>query len=293
VKRCAALLVVLAAFACSSLAWAGRACTDYRPGPEALRKGLLLAERARQALDGAGAEVALIARAGQDLSRYGLRYSHAGFAWRELPGRWRTLVPEFLMRFMVWILIHSVYRLRKAGLERVPEEGAALVVCNHVSFVDALVISAACRRPIRWVMYHRIFRIPFLSFFFRTVRAIPIAPAKEDPEMLERAYESIGRELAAGELVGIFPEGKLTSDGEMDEFRGGLMRILEKRQVPVVPMALSGLWQSLFARNRDKLRHLGKLFPVVRLSVGEPVSPAAVTPEGLHAAVLALRGDWR
>jgi 1-acyl-sn-glycerol-3-phosphate acyltransferase len=204
-----------------------------------------------------------------------------------------TLVPEFLMRFLVWILIHSVYRLRKTGLERIPDEGAAIVVCNHVSFVDALVISAACRRPIRWVMDHRIFRVPVLSFFFRTARAIPIAPAKEDPVLLEQAYERIAGELEAGELVGIFPEGKLTADGEMNEFRGGVMRILERRPVQVVPMALSGLWQSLFARNRDKLRHAGKLFPRIRLAVGEPVSPLAVTPQGLQASVLAMRGDWK
>jgi MFS family permease len=98
------------------------------------------------------------------------------------------LVPEFLMRFIVWLLIHSVYRLRKVGLEHIPDEGPALVVCNHVSYVDALVISAGCRRPIRWVMYHQIFRIPVLSFVFRTAKAIPISPAHEDAEMLERAY---------------------------------------------------------------------------------------------------------
>ena len=204
-----------------------------------------------------------------------------------------TLVPEFLMRFLVWGLIHSVYRLRKSGLERIPEEGPAIVVCNHVSYVDAMVINAAVRRPIRWVMDHHIFRIPVLSFFFRTARAIPIAPAKENPLLLEQAYERIAAELAAGELVGIFPEGKLTSDGEMNEFRGGVMRILERKPVPVVPMALSGLWQSLFARNRDKLRHAGKLFPRIRLAVGEAISPLAVTPQGLHASVLAMRGEWK
>jgi 1-acyl-sn-glycerol-3-phosphate acyltransferase len=186
-----------------------------------------------------------------------------------------------------------VYRLRKAGLERIPQEGPAILVCNHVSFVDALVITAACRRPIRWVMDHHIFKVPLLSFFFRTARAIPIAPAKEDPELLERAYERIAGELSAGELVGLFPEGRLTSDGEMNEFRGGVMRILEKAPVPVVPMALSGLWQSLFARNRDKFRHLTRLFPHVRLAVGEPLAPRAVSPQGLHASVLALRGEWR
>ncbi len=204
-----------------------------------------------------------------------------------------TLVPEFLMRFLVWILIHSVYRLRKAGLERIPQEGAAILVCNHVSYVDALVISAACRRPIRWVMDHHIFKVPLLSFFFRTARAIPIAPAKEDRELLERAYERIAGELSAGELVGLFPEGRLTSDGEMNEFRGGVMRILEKAPVPVVPMALSGLWQSLFARNRDKLRHVLRLFPKIRLAVGEPLAPNRVSPQGLHASVLALRGAWK
>ena len=204
-----------------------------------------------------------------------------------------TLVPEFLMRFIVWLLIHSVYRLRKVGLERIPDEGAALVVCNHVSYVDALVISAGCRRPIRWVMYHQIFRIPVLSFVFRTAKAIPIASAQEDPQMLERAYDAIARELADGQLVGIFPEGKLTADGEMSEFRSGILKILERTPVPVVPMALSGLWRSLFTRNRARLRHATKLFPKIRLSVGEPVAPERVSLDGLRAAVAALRGDWR
>src|SRR6185436_4135570 len=163
-----------------------------------------------------------------------------------------TLVPEFLMRFMVWMLIHTVYRLEKSGLERIPDDGPAILVCNHVSFVDALVISAACRRPIRWVMDHRIFAVPLLSFFFRTVRAIPIAPAREDARLLERAYDDITAALDAGELVGLFPEGRLTTDGEMGVFRPGISQALGRTPVPVVPMALSGLWQSLFARNPAK-----------------------------------------
>ena len=204
-----------------------------------------------------------------------------------------TLVPEFLMRFLVWMLIHSIYRLRKTGLERIPEEGAAVVVCNHVSYVDAMVISAACRRPIRWVMHHRIFKVPVLSFIFRTAKAIPIAPAHEDAAMLEGAYDTVARELAAGQLVGIFPEGTLTPDGEMHEFRGGIGKILERTPVPVVPMALSGLWRSVFTRNRARMRHITRLFPRIRLAVGEPVAPAAATPERLHGEVLTLRGDWR
>jgi 1-acyl-sn-glycerol-3-phosphate acyltransferase len=204
-----------------------------------------------------------------------------------------TLVPEFLMRFMVWILIHSVYRLRKSGLERIPDEGPAVLVCNHVSYVDALVISAACRRPIRWVMDHRIYALPLLNFFFRTVRAIPIAPAKEDPAALERAYDAVAQALSDGELVGLFPEGRLTPDGEMGVFRGGIQRILARSPVAVIPMALSGLWQSLFARNRDKLAHLGQLFPKVGLTVGAPLGPQQASPDALQAVVHALRGDWR
>ena len=204
-----------------------------------------------------------------------------------------TLVPEFLMRFMVWILIHSVYRLQKSGLERIPDAGPAVLVCNHVSYVDALVISAACRRPIRWVMDHRIYTLPLLNFFFRTAGAIPIAPAKDDPEALERAYDAVARELAAGELVGLFPEGRLTSDGEMRAFRGGIRRILDRTPVPVIPMALSGLWQSLFTRNRDKLTHIGRLFPNIGILIGNPIAPAQATPETLQSTVQALRGSWR
>jgi 1-acyl-sn-glycerol-3-phosphate acyltransferase len=204
-----------------------------------------------------------------------------------------TLVPEFLMRFLVWGLIRSVYRLRKRGLDHVPDEGPAVVVCNHVSYVDAMVINAAVRRPIRWVMTHQIFKIPVLSFVFRTAKAIPIAPAHEDAAMLEQAYEAIARELADGQLVGIFPEGKLTADGEMNEFRSGITKILERTPVPVIPMALSGLWRSLFTRNRARLRHATRLFPSVRLSVGAPLAAAKATPQALQAAVLTLRGDWK
>jgi 1-acyl-sn-glycerol-3-phosphate acyltransferase len=204
-----------------------------------------------------------------------------------------ALVPEFLMRFLVWMLIHSVYRLRKTGLENIPDEGAALIICNHVSYVDAMVINAGCRRPIRWVMHHEIFKVPVLSFVFRTAKAIPIAPAHQDEQMLERAYDSIARELADGQLVGIFPEGRLTGDGELHEFRGGVTRILERTPVPVIPMALSGLWRSLFTRNRARLRHITKLFPRIRLAVGSSIPAEAATPSALHAAVLALRGGWK
>src|SRR4029078_11948726 len=107
-------------------------------------------------------------------------------------------VPELVMRLSVWILVHSIYRLEKNGLERIPEEGAALIVCNHVSFVDALVIAAADRRAVRFVMDHQIFKIRVLSFVFRTGKAIPIASAKQDPAMMERAFDEVSKALRAG-----------------------------------------------------------------------------------------------
>jgi 1-acyl-sn-glycerol-3-phosphate acyltransferase len=205
-----------------------------------------------------------------------------------------TLVPEFLMRFIVWMLIHSVYRLKKSGLEKIPEEGAAVIVCNHVSFVDALVIAAACRRPIRFVMDHRIFKLPVLSFVFRTSRAIPIAPAKEDPAMMERAFAEVAQALKDGDLVAIFPEGRITDTGEMYPFRPGIKRILEATPVPVVPMALQGLWGSFFSRKDGAAMSKAWRFVPFRrigLAIGEPVPPAAASPEGLQAVVLALRAD--
>ncbi len=207
-----------------------------------------------------------------------------------------TLVPEFLMRFIVWLLIHSVYRLEKSGLDNIPEEGPAVLVCNHVSFVDALIIAAACRRPIRFVMDHSIFRIPVLNFVFRTGRAIPIASARDNPELLERAYDEIARGLEAGDLIGIFPEGRITDTGELYPFRGGIKRIIERTPAPVVPLALRGLWGSFFSRmggaamtrpfRRGVLSKIG-------LVVNAPLSPQQVTPEGLQQTVLALRGDWK
>ena len=206
------------------------------------------------------------------------------------------LVPEFLMRFIVWLLIHSVYRLKKEGLENIPEEGAAVIVCNHVSFVDALVIAAACPRPIRFVMDHQIFKLPIINFVFREGRAIPIASAKEDPALLEKAYEEVAKALEAGDLVGIFPEGRITDTGELYPFRKGITRIVERTPVPVVPMALRGLWGSFFSRKDGPAmtRPLRRgLFSKVSLAVAAPVAPAAATPEALQEIVAGLRGDSR
>jgi len=206
------------------------------------------------------------------------------------------LVPEFLMRFIVWLLIHSVYRLEKSGLEHIPDEGPALVVCNHVSFVDALIIAAACRRPVRFVMDHRIFKLPVISFVFRTGKAIPIASAKEDAAMMERAFAEVAKALREGDVVAIFPEGRITDSGEMVPFRPGLKRILEETPVPVVPMALRGLWGSFFSRMGGAAMSKpwrARPFAKIGLAIGALVPAAMATPEALQARVVELRGEWR
>ena len=206
------------------------------------------------------------------------------------------LVPEFLLRFIAWGLIHLFYRLQARGVEHIPHEGAALIVCNHVSFVDPVILMAVSPRPIRFVMDHRIFRTPIISFVFRHGRAIPIAPASEDAAMMERAFDEVSQALRDGELVGIFPEGRITDNGELYPFRSGLTRILERDPVPVIPLALRGLWGSFFSRKggpamSKPFRH--PLFSKIAVVGAEPVAPAAATPAGLQEIVGQLRGDWK
>jgi 1-acyl-sn-glycerol-3-phosphate acyltransferase len=202
-----------------------------------------------------------------------------------------TLVPEFLLRFLAWLLIHVVYRLRVEGIDRIPDRGPALLICNHVSFVDPIIISAACRRPVRFIMDASIFRIPVLNLVFRGMKAIPVAPASQEPETYERAFKVVAEELRNGQLVCIFPEGRLTPNGELQEFRPGLLRILRETPVPVIPLALSNLWGSMFSRFRKEpwkrlpRRYLAR----ITLAVGEAVPPQEVALEDLRNRVLSLR----
>ena len=207
-----------------------------------------------------------------------------------------SLVPEFLVRFVAWLLIHTIHRIITVDVDRIPAEGAAVLVCNHVSYVDALVIGAASPRPIRFVMDHRIFKAPLAGWIFRSAKAIPIASAKEDPWLMEKAYVDIAQALHEGDLVCIFPEGRLTSTGELNEFRGGVAKIVERSRVPVIPMALRGLWGSLLTRDKANLfeRTLARGWRSrLALAVGTPVPPLEATPEYLQERVLALRGDWK
>jgi 1-acyl-sn-glycerol-3-phosphate acyltransferase len=199
------------------------------------------------------------------------------------------------MRFLSWLMVRTLYRLRPHGIEaNVPDEGAALLVCNHVSYMDALILSATIPRPVRFVMYYRIFNIPVMRWIFRTAKAIPIAGAREDPALMQRAFDEIDAALAEGELVCIFPEGALTRDGAMAPFKSGVEKILERRPVPVVPMALQGMWSSMWSRRDSRLGRM-RVPRRFRATIDVVAAPAVdghrTDAATLEAQVRALRGD--
>lgn len=205
-----------------------------------------------------------------------------------------SIVPEFLMRFLVWLLIHTIYKVRVTGIENIPESGAAIVAANHVSFVDPLIIGGVIRRPVRFVMHYRIFQIPLLKFIFKTGKAIPISGHREQPEILKNAYQRIHEVIEDGNVLGIFPEGAITTSGEIEPFKKGIEKIVSMQPVPVVPMALCNLWGSLFSR-RDPLhkRRPYKFRAQIELRIGKPIAAHELTSERLEDAVRKLRGEDR
>ncbi|MDI3512138.1 MAG: hypothetical protein PWQ61_2905 [Betaproteobacteria bacterium] len=211
------------------------------------------------------------------------------------------LVPEYLLRFVAWMASRFVYRFKVQGDEQIPTEGAAVLVCNHVSFVDAVLLMAASPRPIRFLMDHRIFKVPVLGWLFRLAKAIPIAPQKEDPAAYEAAFREAVQVLSEGDLLGIFPEGGITRDGQLQPFKGGVMKIIEQARaqgmdVPVIPMALTNLWGSYFSRielSGGQPTAMVKpfrrgMFSRVGLNVGEVADAAMLSPEGLRERVAGL-----
>jgi len=205
------------------------------------------------------------------------------------------LVPEFLMRFLIWMLMHTAYKVNNVGLANIPEKGAAILACNHVSFVDALLVGGSSRRPVRFVMYHKIYKLPVLNFIFRTAGAIPIAGKREDEAMYNSAFEKMQQVIGNGELLCIFPEGEITRSGDMNPFKPGIIQLIETTPAPVIPVALKGLWGSLFSRKDGPAlrKRPRRLFARIGLVVGEPIPAEQVTLEALQQAVENLRGEER
>jgi 1-acyl-sn-glycerol-3-phosphate acyltransferase len=164
-----------------------------------------------------------------------------------------SIIPEFTMRFIVWFLASTIYRLKYSNRLALPKHGPAIIVSNHVSYIDWFIIAAACRRPVRFVMYYKFFEAPILNWFFRMGKAIPIASAKENEGIKTKAFSQIQWELRDDNPIYIFPEGTLTTTGDLETFRGGVEEIQKQNPgVPVMTLFLHGLWGSYFSRSGGK-----------------------------------------
>ena len=201
-------------------------------------------------------------------------------------------VPEFLLRFIVWVFSHTIYRVSKKGFENIPDDGPAVIVCNHVSYMDPLILAGACRRPVRFVMDKTIYNNPGLNWFFKLAKTIPIASQKSDPELYTQALDKVSEELQDGNVVCIFPEGRLTKDGEIDTFRRGIESIIERDPVVVVPMALKGLWGSFFS-HKDGVAlstRPTRFWSKIRIESSAAWEPSQVSAGDLEQEVKRLRG---
>lgn len=215
--------------------------------------------------------------------------AHSTYLTREfLPATWRRM-RESVLHTMVRVVVHTLYRFKKTRLNHVPD-GPAVLVCNHVSFADAVIVGAAFRRPVRFVMDHRIYKNRAMRWFFDAIGVIPIARAKDDPQILEQAYDRIAAALRRGELVCIFPEGMITHDGELNQFRDGITRIVERTPAPVVPLALRGMWGSFFSRRGGPAMRQTprRIWSKIELVAARPLAPATVSAAELQECVADL-----
>ncbi|MCB0422984.1 MAG: MFS transporter, partial [Bdellovibrionales bacterium] len=183
-------------------------------------------------------------------------------------------VPEFTLRFVAWILSHFLYRLEVEGDKNIPHQGPVILACNHVSFIDWLILFGTVKRPARFVMYYKFFEIPILRGLFRQAKVIPIAGARENLDILKNAYEAMENELVEQEVICIFPEGEITKDGHLLPFKPGIAKMVEKTGATVVPLGLNGLWGSIFSKSpqRKFRRAPWSFWRKIELRIGTPIS---------------------
>lgn len=203
-------------------------------------------------------------------------------------------VPMFLSRLVLWMFTHTMYRVKHKNLTNIPKEGGALIVCNHVSYMDALLMIGACKRQIRFVMEEEYAHFPPIKTLLENGGVIAIDGTNS--RSVRQAFNEVKKALNNGDVVCIFPEGRLTNDGNMNSFMRGMDLILRRSPVPVIPMALKGLWGSYFSRSKDGRACHGfprRFWSKVEIEAGQPVQPKDATTEYMFEKVSELRGDWR
>lgn len=191
-----------------------------------------------------------------------------------------------MFRAFVWVVLRFIYRIEVHGLNRIPD-GPAVLTPNHVSYIDAALISAHIPRRVTFVMYWKIYNR--VKWFVKPLGAIPIAPKHENLTVYTQAFMLMKEALRRGDLVCIFPEGMLTRDGEINPFQNGLKRLLFEYPCPVVPIGLTGLWGTYFSRKHDGVFHLpDRWMSKIKMRVGKPIDGADVELEDLRAKVAKL-----
>lgn len=199
--------------------------------------------------------------------------------------------PIYTVRFILTLLAKLFYRVKYSNIDHIPQQGGALLICNHVSYIDALLLNVASPRLIRFVMEADYANLPVLRAFLRKAGVIPICA--KNSATLKAAFDEVEKALQAGDLVCIFPEGKLTADGNVALFQRGIDVILKRNQVNIVPMALKGLWGSYFSRHKGTACQgfPSRFRSPIEVIVGQPIVPSQATRRSLRAAVVKLVDD--
>jgi len=204
------------------------------------------------------------------------------------------LLPDALLRFVLWVLTRTIYRIRVEGRDNIPAKGGALFVCNHVSFVDALLLLASTDRQVRFMMYRAHYELPHVKPFARILGVIPISSDQRPREMI-KALQTASDAIRAGDVVCIFAEGQITRIGHLLPFRRGFARIMKDVEAPIIPVGLDGVWGSIFSFQKGRfLWKLPRRLPYpVTINYGRPL-PHTATPFEVRSAVQELLvGAWK
>jgi acyl-[acyl-carrier-protein]-phospholipid O-acyltransferase / long-chain-fatty-acid--[acyl-carrier-protein] ligase len=201
------------------------------------------------------------------------------------------LLPEACLRLVAWLLAHSIYRIRVLHVDRIPEHGGALLVANHVSWVDWLILSVITRRKVRFLIQRQYYEWPPIHWLLEMAGCIPVASG-DSPDVVAASLAKAGEQLEQGHVVGIFAEGTITRTGTMQTIRRGYQRIVMGRGVPIIPIYLDGLWGSVFSHEGGKfMRHFPRHIPYpVTVVVGEPL-PSRAEPWHIRAALQRLSSE--
>jgi acyl-[acyl-carrier-protein]-phospholipid O-acyltransferase / long-chain-fatty-acid--[acyl-carrier-protein] ligase len=203
------------------------------------------------------------------------------------------LLPDAVMRFIMWIATHTIYRIKVLGRDNIPAKGGALFVCNHLSLADAALLQAAVERPVRFIMLKAMYDKPFIGWWAKVTGAIPISSELRPREMI-KSLQTASDALKNGEVVCIFAEGQITRIGQMMPFRRGFERIMKDVDAPIIPVGLDGVWGSIFSFEGQKfLWKLPRRFPYpITVNFGKPMPPTATPPEVRQTVQELLAEAW-